>query len=63
MDLDEIVDLLVANVQPEQTGELAEKIKVRLYNTCSNDILKIIADQLDKAGVTIAGIQCKASPA
>jgi hypothetical protein len=63
MNLDEIVDLIFADIAPEQTGEFAVKLKQKLETGYSTDQLKIIADQLEQAGVTIAGIQCKASPA
>jgi hypothetical protein len=63
MTLDELTDLIFADVTPEQTGQFATLLKQKIMAGYSTDQLKIIADQLEQAGITIVGIQCKASPA
>jgi hypothetical protein len=63
MTLDELTDLIFADVNPEQTGDFATLLKQKIMAGYSTDQLKIIADQLEQAGITIVGIPCKAHPA
>jgi hypothetical protein len=62
MNLDELTDLIFADVSPEQTGDFATLLKQKIMAGYSTDQLKIIADQLERAGITIVGIPCKRTP-
>jgi hypothetical protein len=62
MNLDELTDLIFADVAPEQTSEFATLLKQKIEAGYSTDQLKIISDQLERAGITIVGIPCKAHP-
>jgi hypothetical protein len=53
MTLEELVDSVAANLQPEQAGEFATLLKNKIENSYSTDVLKIIDDQLLAAGMDV----------
>jgi hypothetical protein len=54
---------LVAFLEPEKVAEFAEVVKHAIMNSYNDEQLKIIADQLELAGIIISGIPCKRIPA
>ena len=58
----ELVDMIFAEIEPGQSGELAEVIKEKVITSYSTDQQKIVADEFERVGITIAGIPCKRSP-
>ena len=66
MTHNEMIDfwaIVVQKLQPEETTEFANVAHEAIMSSYNAEDLKVIADQLDKAGITIAGIPCKRIPA
>jgi hypothetical protein len=63
--MQEWVDYLVANLEPEETGALAEIMIATVMNAYTTAAMETIYDQLESKGITISTsvAKCKAHPA
>ena len=58
----ELVDMIFADLEPDQAGEFAELMKYKIMQSYSTDQLKIIDDQLLGVGVDVNPICRKKVP-
>jgi len=58
----ELAETLFANLDVYQTKEFALAAKSFIMNNFSEDSQKVIADQMEEAGIIITGIPCKRTP-
>jgi len=60
--MQEIAAIMVAELEVFEVAEFAHLLQTAIMASYSEDELKIIADQFEAAGITIADIPCKRHP-
>ena len=60
--MQEIAAIMVAELEVFEVAEFAHLLQTAIMASYDEEELKIIADQFEAAGITIAGIPCKRYP-